>query len=122
MNKVIIKGRLGNDPEVRYTGTGTPVASFDVATDESYTKDGEKIEKMIESANMAEREKRKCLVYLLKRHTPLTLNEIALRVDGNVGYSGISKLVSRFEIELKNNSKLSAIVREFEEKMSKVKT
>lgn len=86
------------------------------------TLDGEKIEKMIESANMAEREKRKCLVYLLKRHTPLTLNEIAVRVDGNVGYSGISKLVSRFEVELKNNSKLSAIVRELEEKMSKVKT
>lgn len=35
-NKVIIVGRLGKDPELRYTQNGTPVCTMNVATDESY--------------------------------------------------------------------------------------
>ncbi len=31
--KIIIIGRLGRDPEMRYTSQGTPVTSFSVATD-----------------------------------------------------------------------------------------
>jgi len=34
INKVILIGNLGKDPEVRYTKSGTPVASFSVATSE----------------------------------------------------------------------------------------
>jgi len=34
---VILVGRLGRDPEVRYTAEGTPVANFSLATDESFT-------------------------------------------------------------------------------------
>lgn len=34
VNKVILIGRLGRDPEIRYTSAGTPVASFSVATTE----------------------------------------------------------------------------------------
>ena len=41
LNKVMIIGRLGRDPELRYTQSGSPVASLNVATDESYTdRDG----------------------------------------------------------------------------------
>ncbi len=36
LNKVMIIGRLGRDPELRYTTNGTPVTSLSVATDESY--------------------------------------------------------------------------------------
>ncbi|TAM82653.1 MAG: single-stranded DNA-binding protein [Acidobacteria bacterium] len=36
VNKVILIGRVGRDPEVRYISSGTPVASFSVATDESF--------------------------------------------------------------------------------------
>ena len=32
INKVILVGNLGNDPELRHTQSGTPVASFSVAT------------------------------------------------------------------------------------------
>jgi single-strand DNA-binding protein len=46
VNKVILVGRLGADPEVRYTGSGTAVANFNMATSSSYTdKSGEKTEK-----------------------------------------------------------------------------
>ena len=37
VNKVMLIGRLGRDPETRYTGGGTPVCNFSLATDESYT-------------------------------------------------------------------------------------
>jgi single-strand DNA-binding protein len=33
INKVILVGRLGRDPEMRFTGTGKPVTTFSVATD-----------------------------------------------------------------------------------------
>lgn len=46
LNKVMIIGRLGRDPELRYSQTGMPIASLNVATDESYMdKDGNKVEK-----------------------------------------------------------------------------
>ena len=36
VNKVILVGNLGRDPEVRHLESGVPVASFSVATTESY--------------------------------------------------------------------------------------
>src|SRR5690242_17618873 len=46
VNKAIILGNLGQDPEVRYTQSGQAVASFSVATSEVYTdKSGERQEK-----------------------------------------------------------------------------
>jgi len=36
-NRVIVVGRLGRDPELRYTPGGTPVANMPVATNEAYT-------------------------------------------------------------------------------------
>ena len=35
--KLVIVGRLGRDPEMRYTQDGTPVTSFSVATDRRWT-------------------------------------------------------------------------------------
>ncbi len=43
VNKVILVGRLGRDPETRYTGGGQAVANFSMATDETYKdKNGER--------------------------------------------------------------------------------
>ncbi len=36
VNKVILIGNLGNDPELRYTPNGTAVCNFRLATNESY--------------------------------------------------------------------------------------
>ncbi|MGA7624780.1 MAG: single-stranded DNA-binding protein [Candidatus Acidiferrales bacterium] len=43
VNKAILVGRLGRDPETRFTGAGQAVANFSVATDETYKdKNGER--------------------------------------------------------------------------------
>lgn len=36
LNKAILMGRLTKDPELRHTGTGKPVATFTVATDNGH--------------------------------------------------------------------------------------
>jgi len=43
VNKVILIGNLGGDPEVRYSTTGTPVTTFRIATNENWTtRDGQR--------------------------------------------------------------------------------
>ncbi len=46
VNKVILIGNLGKDPEVRHLENGTTVANFPIATSESYTDKttGQKVE------------------------------------------------------------------------------
>ena len=44
INKVILIGNLGKDPEVRYLDSGVAVANLSLATSENYkNKDGERI-------------------------------------------------------------------------------
>ena len=47
INKVILVGNLGNDPEVRYTSGGAAITSLSIATSESWTdkQSGEKQER-----------------------------------------------------------------------------
>ncbi|WP_033563498.1 single-stranded DNA-binding protein [Sphingobacterium sp. SYP-B4668] len=44
INKVILVGHLGKDPEIRYLEGNVSVASFPLATSESFNKDGRKVE------------------------------------------------------------------------------
>lgn len=44
INKVILVGHLGKDPEIRQLEGGVSVASFPLATSETFNKDGKKIE------------------------------------------------------------------------------
>lgn len=39
VNKAIVLGNLGQDPELNYTGDGTAVCNLSIATNESYTRD-----------------------------------------------------------------------------------
>ena len=49
INKVILMGRLGRDPELKYTASGTPFCRFSMATDERWSDKGtgEKTERTI---------------------------------------------------------------------------
>ena len=44
MNKIILIGRVGVDPDIHTFDSGSKVAKFSFATSEKYKKDGEKIE------------------------------------------------------------------------------
>ena len=71
LNKVMLIGRLGRDPEMRYTPSGRPVTSFSVAVNRTWTtSDGErKIEtewfNIVAWSNLAEI----CKQYLSKGQT-----------------------------------------------------
>lgn len=45
VNKVILVGNLGKDPEVRRMTNGDPVVNLSIATSETWKKDGERQEK-----------------------------------------------------------------------------
>jgi len=42
LNKIMVIGNLGTDPEMRYTPSGQPVTSFRLATTRVYNVDGER--------------------------------------------------------------------------------
>ena len=43
LNKVCLIGRIGKDPELKYTSGGSAICNFTLATDDSYTKDGKDV-------------------------------------------------------------------------------
>ena len=48
LNRVMMIGNLGQDPEIRYTPSGLPLVNFSVATDESYPdKEGKRQERLV---------------------------------------------------------------------------
>ena len=54
VNKVILVGNLGKDPETRHLENGAVVTKFPIATSESYkTKDGNKVEQTDGFSNLA---------------------------------------------------------------------
>ncbi len=68
LNKVMLIGRLGKDPEIRYAANGMPIANMRIATDESYTdRDGNKVEKTEwHSVVVFQRQAENCKTYLTK--------------------------------------------------------
>lgn len=68
LNKVMIIGHLGRDPELRYTNTGTPVANLNIATDESYTdKQGNRVDRTEwHRVSVWDRQAENCNTYLRK--------------------------------------------------------
>ncbi|MCK5680919.1 single-stranded DNA-binding protein [bacterium] len=45
VNKVILVGHLGADPEMKYGSSGNPFTTFNLATSDSWVKDGQKEER-----------------------------------------------------------------------------
>lgn len=60
LNKVMIIGRLGRDPELRYSQSGSPVCTLNIATDESYTdRDGNRVDRAEWHASWCSRKRRR---------------------------------------------------------------
>ncbi len=93
VNKVILIGNLGSDPEVKYTPSGAAVANFNIATNENWTnKDGKKEErtewhKIVVWSKLAEL----CGEYLSKGRTVYVEGRLQTREwndkDGNKRYT-----------------------------------
>ena len=68
LNKVMIIGRLGKDPELRYSTSGTPMANMNIATDESYTdREGNRVERTEwHRVSVFQRQAENCANYLSK--------------------------------------------------------
>lgn len=68
LNKVMIIGRLGRDPELRYTQSGVPMTNLNIATDESYTdREGNRVEKTEwHRVVVSQRQAENCASYLGK--------------------------------------------------------
>ncbi len=68
LNKVMIIGRLGRDPELKYASSGMPIANLRIATDESYMdRDGNKVERTEwHSVVVFQRAAENCANYLAK--------------------------------------------------------
>lgn len=43
LNRITIEGRLTKDPELKHTGVGTAVTSFDIACERDFKQDGQKV-------------------------------------------------------------------------------
>ena len=88
LNKVIIIGNLGADPEVRFTGNGNPVANLRIATTERW-QGGEKTEwhKVVVFGKQAET----CKQYLTKGRQVYIEGRLQTRQwddkDGNKRYT-----------------------------------
>ena len=98
MQKVIIIGRLGADPEVKYLQDGTAVANFTVATSERWkSKSGEKQErtewhKLVVFGRLAE----VCSEYLKKGS--LAYFEGKLQTRSWEGNDGIKRYVTEIKV------------------------
>ena len=68
MNKALLIGRLGKDPELRYASNGSPIANLRIATDESYTdRDGNKVDRTEwHTVVVFQRQAENCQTYLTK--------------------------------------------------------
>jgi single-strand DNA-binding protein len=81
MNKAIIVGKLGRDPELRYTQNGTAVVNLSVATDESYKDAQGQVQKQTEwhKVNAFGKTAENCGNYLAKGSTVLVEGSIQTR-------------------------------------------
>jgi len=94
VNKVILIGNLGKDPEIRYTQSGTAVCNFSIATTESWGgKDGAEREEKTEWHNIVTwaRLAEICNQYLQKGRQVYIEGRIQTRKwedrDGNTRYT-----------------------------------
>ncbi len=80
VNKVILLGNLGADPELKYTPAGYPVCRLSVATSETYMKDGSRQTKtQWHRVVIWNKQAESCAKYLSKGRTVYCEGKLATR-------------------------------------------
>lgn len=112
-----IVGRLGKDPEMRYTSSGTPVCSFSVATDRVWNNEqGVKQEETTwHNVTTWNKQAETCAQYLTKGSMVMVTGTVKARGytgrDGQIGASlDVRADVVRFLSGTKGSSEASAAV------------
>ena len=103
MNKIIVIGNVGRDPEMRYTPSGQGVTSFSVASNRRYrTADGEQREEtMWFNVNAWGRMADICNQYLTKGRQVYVEGRLTTRIfQGNDGQPRIANDISLTEMQM----------------------
>ena len=103
MNKIIVIGNVGRDPEMRYTPSGQGVTSFSVASNRRYrTADGEQREEtMWFNVNAWGRMAEICNQYLTKGRQVYVEGRLTTRIfQGNDGQPRIANDISLSEMQM----------------------
>ena len=103
MNKIIVIGNVGRDPEMRYTPSGQGVTSFSVASNRRYrTADGEQREEtMWFNVNAWGRMAEICNQYLTKGRQVYVEGRLTTRIfQGNDGQARIANDISLTEMQM----------------------
>ena len=93
VNKAIIVGNLGRDPELRHTGSGTPVCEFPIATSERYKDKSDEWQERTEWHRIVVwgKQGENCAKYLAKGRSVYVEGQIQTREwadkDGNKRYT-----------------------------------
>ena len=102
MNKIIVIGNLGRDPEMRYTPNGQSVTSFSIASNRRYTTGGEQREET-EWFNVSAwgRLAETCNQYLTKGQQVYVEGRLTSRTyQGNDGQTRVSLDINLTEMQM----------------------
>lgn len=106
MNKIIVIGNVGRDPEMRYTPSGQSVTSFSVASNRRYrTADGEQREEtMWFNVNAWGRMAEICNQYLTRGRQVYVEGRLTTRIfQGGDGQARIANDISLTEMQMLGN-------------------
>ena len=96
-DKTIIVGRLGRDPEMRYTGDGTPVTNLNVAVDRM--SKGEKVTQWFR-VSVWRKQAEACNQYLTKGRMVLCEGQVGVNAyTGNDGQARASLELTAYTVK-----------------------
>jgi single-strand DNA-binding protein len=117
VNKVILVGHIGKDPEFRLLDGGIPVLTFPLATSEIFTKNGSKVEHTEWHNIVMWRSLAETAVRLLKKNTLIYI-EGKIRTRSFIGKDEIKRYTSEIVVEQFNLVGRASDLKEVENNVS----
>ncbi|HTK21781.1 MAG TPA: single-stranded DNA-binding protein [Mucilaginibacter sp.] len=117
VNKVILVGHIGKDPEFKLLDGGIPVLTFPLATSEIFTKNGSKVEHTEWHNIVMWRSLAETAVRLLKKNTLIYI-EGKLRTRSFIGKDDIKRYTTEIVVEQFNLVGRASDLKEVENNVS----